>query len=54
MDDEDPLDSKWISYEDSDQWYVRVELFAPMPPSKPKVEVPISNDSSISEYCRFA
>jgi len=26
---------------------------APMPHSKPEVEVPISNDSSISEYCRF-
>ena len=25
-----------------------------MPPYKPKVEAPVSNDSSISEYCKFA
>ena len=51
--DEDPSNSEWISYEDPDQGYVRVEFSAPMPPSKPEVETPISNDSLITEYCRF-
>ena len=51
---EDPLGSDWISYEDLDQEYVKVEFSAPMPPNKPEEEAPISNDSSISEYCRFA
>jgi len=54
LNDEDPLNSEWISYEDPDQGYVRVEFSAPMPPNKTKVEAPIFNDSSISEYCRFA
>jgi len=31
-----------------------VELSGPMPPNEPKVEASVSNDSSISEYCRFA
>ena len=52
--DEDPPDSEWISYEDPDQGYVRVEFFAPMPPNKHEVEAPVSNDYSISEYYRFA
>jgi len=30
-----------------------VEFAAPMPP-KPEVEAPISNESSMSDYCRFA
>ena len=51
---EDPPYSEWISYEDPDQGYVRVEFSAPMPPNKPEVEAPVSNDSSMSEYCRFA
>ena len=51
---EDPPYSEWISYEDPDQGYVRVGFSTSMPPSKPEVEAPISNDSSISEYCRFA
>ena len=42
---EDPLGSKWISYEDADQGYVKVEFFAPMPANKPEVEAPVSNDS---------
>jgi len=52
--DEDVRDSKWISYENPDQGYVRVEFAAPMPPSKPEVEAPVSNNSLISEYFRFA
>ena len=52
--DEDPPDSKRISYEDPDQGYVKVEFYPLMPPNKPKVEAPVSNDSSLSEYCRFA
>ena len=31
---EDPPGSKWISYEDPDQGYVRVEFSAAMPPNK--------------------
>ena len=31
-----------------------MELSTPMPPNKLKVEAPVSNDSSISEYCMFA
>ena len=50
---EDPSYFERISYEDPDQGYVRVEFSTPMPPNKPEVETPISNDSSISEYCRF-
>jgi len=34
--------------------YVKVEFTAPMPPKKPKVEAPISNEFSISDYCSFA
>jgi len=51
---EDPPGSEWISYEDPDQVYVKVEFSTPMPPNKLEVEAPISNDSSLSEYCRFA
>jgi len=31
-----------------------IEFSAPMPPSKLEVEAPVSNDSLISECCRFA
>ena len=51
---EDPPDSDWISYEDPDQRYIKVEFSAPMPPSTPKVEVLVPNESSMSNYCRFA
>lgn len=54
LNDEDPPDSERISYEDPNQGNVKVEFSAPMPPNKPKVEAPVSNDSSMSEYCRFA
>ena len=51
---EDPLDSDWISYENPNQRYVKMEFTAPMPPNKLEVEAPVSNESSISDYCRFA
>ena len=31
-----------------------MEFSAPTPPNKLKVKAPASNDSSMSEYCRFA
>jgi len=31
-----------------------VEFAALMPPNKPEVEAPISHESSMSDYCRFA
>ena len=34
----DPPDSEWISYEDPNQGYVKVEFSTPMPPNKPEVE----------------
>jgi len=51
---EDPPNSDWISYGDLDQGYVKVEFAAPIPPNKPEVEAPIFNESSMSDYCRFA
>jgi len=50
---EDPPDSEWISYEDPDQGYVGMEFAAPIPPNNPKVVAPISNESSMSDYCRL-
>ena len=50
---EDPPNSDWISYEDSDQRYVKVEFATPMPPNKPKVEAPIPSEPPMSDYCRF-
>jgi len=47
---EDPLDSDWISYEDPNQGYVKVQFAVPMPPNKLEVEAPISNESSMSDY----
>jgi len=44
LNNEDPPDSEWISYEDSDQGYVKVEFSTPMPPNKPEVEAHVSND----------
>ena len=58
MDDDwscpDPSNSYWISIEDPDQGYVKVEFTAPMPPSTPEVGVYASNESSMSDYCKFA
>ena len=31
-----------------------MEFTTPMPSNKSKVEVPVSNESSMSNYCRFA
>ena len=31
-----------------------MEFTAPMPPNKPEVEALVSNESSMSNYCRFA
>jgi len=50
---EDPSDSDWISYEEPEQRYVKVEFVAPMPPNTPKGEVPVLNKSSMSDYYRF-
>ena len=54
LNDEDLPDSEWISYEGPDKGYVKVAFSALMPPNKPEVEAPVSNDSLMSEYCRFA
>ena len=51
---EDHPNSDWISFDDPDQGYVEVQLAAPVPPNKPKVQAPISNESSIGDYCMFA
>ena len=53
MNCEDPSDSDWISYEEPEQRYVKVEFVAPMPPNTPKGEVPVLNKSSMSDYYRF-
>jgi len=31
-----------------------VEFVSPVPPNKPEVEAPIFNESSMSNYCKFA
>ena len=51
---EDPPDSEWISYEDPNQGYVKVEFAAPIPPNTPEVEVFVANESAMSYYCRLA
>ena len=50
---EDPPDSNWIAYEDTDQRSVKVEFAGPMQPNTPEVEVRIPNESSMSDYCGF-
>ena len=49
-----PSNSDWISTEDPGQLYVKVEFAAPTPPSITKVKAYASNESSMSNYCRFA
>ena len=44
----------WISIKDVDQWYVKVEFAPPTPPNIPKVEAFASNESAMSDCCRFA
>jgi len=51
---EDPFDFDWISSEDPDQRYVKVEFATHMSPSIPKVEAHASNKSAMSNCCRFA
>ena len=51
---EDPSDLNQISHESPNQRYVKVEFTAPMPPNMPKVKAHVSNESSMSDYCRFA
>jgi len=51
---EDPPDFDWISYENPDQRYFKVEFATPMSPNMPKVEDHASNESSTSNYCKFA
>ena len=51
---EDLPDFDWISTEDPDQRCVKVEFTTPMPPNMPKVEAHTSNESSMSDYYRFA
>ena len=50
----DPSNFDWVLTEDSDQDYVKVEFAAPTPPSIPEVEIYASNESSMSDYCRYA
>ena len=50
---QDPSDFDWISTEDPDQGYVKVEFVAPMPPNIAEAEAYASNESSMSDYCRF-
>ena len=49
-----PFDSDWIWIEDPDLGYANMEFAAPTPPSISKVETYASNESSMSDYCRFA
>jgi len=49
----DPSDFDWLSTKDPDQGYVKMEFAAPTPPSIPEVEIYASNESSMSDYCRF-
>jgi len=51
---QDPPDFNWIFTENPDQGYVKVEFAAPMPPSILEVEAHASNESTMSDYCRFA
>ena len=50
----DPSDSYWVSTKDPDQGYVKVEFATPTPPSIYEVKAYASNESSMSDYCRFA
>jgi len=50
----DPHDFDLISYEGADQRYVNVKFAAPTPPNMPMVEADVSDESSMSNNCRFA
>ena len=49
-----PLDFDWISHDDPDQRYVKVEFVVPTLPNMLKVEAYVSNECSMSDYYRFA
>jgi len=49
-----PPDFDWISNEDPDEGYVKVEFVAPTPPSTPEIEAHASNESTMSDYYKFA
>jgi len=51
---EDPPDFDWISHQNPTQRYVKVEFAAPTLPNMPKVKAHVCNESSMSDYCRFA
>jgi len=51
---EGPPNFDWVSTKDSDQRYVKVKFAAPVSPGIPKVQVHASNESTMSDYCRFA
>jgi len=48
-----PSDFDWILTEDPNQEYVKVEFATSMLPSIPEVETYASNESFMSDYCRF-
>jgi len=51
---QDPSNFDWISTKYLDQGYVKVKFVAPTPPSIPKVKAYASNESPMSDYCKFA
>ena len=51
---QDTPDFDWISIEDPDQGYVKMELAAPRLPNIPKVETYASHKAPMSDYCWFA
>jgi len=51
---QDPPDFDWISIEDFDQRYVKVEFATPMLPDIPNIEAHASNEYAMSDYCTFA
>jgi len=54
LDCEDRPDYDWISFENPDQRYIKVEFAAPIPPNMPKAKVFVANESAMSYYCRLA
>ena len=54
LDCDNPPNFDWISTKDPNQKYVILEFAASMPSNMPKVEAYASNESAMSDYCRFA
>jgi len=48
------LNFDWISIEDPNQGYVKVEFATPIPPNIPKVKGHASDESAMSDYCKQA